>query len=106
MPTYSFQFFVSGENAKHVEAIERLKKLGDSCLAGDYELEVVDVTQSPEIARETGVLATPTLIKTAPAPRARILGDFCNCGGLLQQLGVAKPQKPHHTLVFLDVVNE
>jgi circadian clock protein KaiB len=106
MPTYSFQFFVSGENAKHLEAIESLKKLGDSCLGGDYELKVVDVTRSPEIARASGVLATPTLIKTAPAPRARILGDFCNCGGLLQQLGVAKSRKPHHTLASLDVVGE
>jgi circadian clock protein KaiB len=38
----------------------------------------VDVYQQPELARDQQLIAAPTLVKSAPEPRRRIVGDMSN----------------------------
>lgn len=43
-----------------------------------YTLQVVDVLQSPELAVENRIIATPTLLRKEPLPLRRIVGDFAD----------------------------
>ena len=64
------------------------------CRGGDRELpqsvniEVIDVTKSPEIAEAKKILITPTLIKESPKPEERIIGDLSNTEVLAFVLGL------------------
>ncbi len=52
-------------------------------LKGNYELEVIDVYQQPELARRHQIVATPTLVKELPPPVRRLIGNLSNFTRLL-----------------------
>jgi circadian clock protein KaiB len=76
MAKFVFKLFVIGNNANHLRTCESLKQLCENYLPGAHELEVIDITKNPEIAEEERILATPTLVKVAPGPTQRVLGDL------------------------------
>ena len=43
-----------------------------------YDLEVIDIYQQPNLAREEQIVAVPTLIKRRPPPLRRLIGDLSN----------------------------
>jgi len=45
-------------------------------LSGQCEITVVDVLEHPELAEREKILATPTLVKVAPPPLRRLIGDL------------------------------
>ena len=49
-----------------------------AALDEDHELEIVDVLERPERALADDVLVTPTLLKLAPRPSCRIVGNLSN----------------------------
>ena len=59
-------------------AIANLKTFCDRELSQSVNLEIIDVTKSPEIAEAKRILITPTLIKELPQPEERIIGDLSN----------------------------
>lgn len=75
---YSLRLFVTGNTDKSKRAIANVKSICERYLAGRYELNVVDLYQQPELAKENGLIAAPTLVKTEPAPVRRIIGDMSN----------------------------
>jgi PAS domain-containing protein len=48
----------------------------------NYELEVIDVYQQPELARQDQIVATPTLVKFLPLPVRRYIGNLSDTTGL------------------------
>jgi len=60
-------------------------------LNGEYELDIVDVLERPQLAEEEKILATPTLIKSLPPPLRRIIGDLSNKEQVLLGLDLAMP---------------
>jgi circadian clock protein KaiB len=63
---------------KSTNATINIKKILEENLKGRYYLEVIDIYQQPQLARNSDVLATPTLLKTKPEPAKKIIGDFSN----------------------------
>jgi hypothetical protein len=45
-------------------------------LAGNYELDVVDVYQQAEITKAADVITLPTLVKELPFPTKKFVGDM------------------------------
>jgi circadian clock protein KaiB len=41
-----------------------------------YELIIIDVLETPELAEQEKIMATPTVIKELPLPTRRIIGDL------------------------------
>ena len=72
---YVLRLFIAGMTLRSSDAVARIRHLCDAHLHGRYELEIIDIYQRPELAREYQVLAVPMLIKSAPAP-ARCRGRF------------------------------
>jgi circadian clock protein KaiB len=85
---YVLRLFVSGTTPRSTAAISNLKRICEEHLAGRYHLEVIDVYQQPELARDQRLIAAPTLIKQEPPPSRRLVGDLSDEGKLLVRLDI------------------
>ncbi|MGZ9275351.1 MAG: circadian clock KaiB family protein [Nitrospira sp.] len=86
---YVLRLCISGMTPRSREAILNIKQTCETQLQGQYELEVIDLYQQPELAAKHEILATPTLLKTLPAPVRRLIGDLSDPEKTLSRLGVA-----------------
>jgi circadian clock protein KaiB len=82
--------FIAGRNhPKSVAAYSNLKRICEEHLTGDYQLQVIDISASPEIAATEQVLAIPMLVRKVPQPHRRIVGDLSDTDRVLVCLGVS-----------------
>lgn len=82
------RLFVTGATPRSIKAIENLRHVLERELPGRYDLEVIDIYQHPEAAREHQVIAAPTLVKLLPEPVRRIIGDLSDVERVLRGLGI------------------
>jgi circadian clock protein KaiB len=75
---------------KSTAAIQAVRELCEEHLSGRYRLEIIDLYQHPELAREREVLAAPTLVKELPEPLRRLIGDMTDQQRLLIGLDLEK----------------
>lgn len=87
---YLLRLFVTGMTPRSTDAIARIKAICEEHLNGQYELEVIDIYQQPDVARSEQIVATPTLIKKLPAPLRRLVGDLSNKERVLLGLNIRK----------------
>jgi circadian clock protein KaiB len=73
---YSFKVYITGETARSSAAVANLRALCEARVAGLYELEIVDVLDRPDLAEDDRIIATPAVIRLAPLPRRRVIGDL------------------------------
>ena len=92
---YSFRLYVAGQTERSQAAEANLRALCDSRLSGRYELEVVDAAEQPGLAEEQRILATPTVIRLAPLPQRRVIGDLSDHHHAAYALGL--PERPGFT---------
>lgn len=93
VPAYQLRLYVAGQTAKSVAAIVNLKRICETHLAGQYAIEVIDLTRTPQLAAGDQILAIPTLVRRLPEPIKKIIGDLSNeervlVGLDIQPLGV------------------
>ena len=70
------RLYVTGRTGHSLHAIRNLEALCREELEGEYDLEVIDVLEHPQLAEDEKILATPTLIKHLPLPMRKIIGDL------------------------------
>lgn len=73
---FKLRLFITGYTLFSQKAINNLEQMCKAELADNYEIEVIDVLENPEIAEEEKIFATPTLIKLSPEPTERLIGDL------------------------------
>lgn len=76
VPEYQLRLYVAGQTARSTMALENLKRICETHLKGQYEIEVVDLLKNPTLARGDQILAIPTLVRKLPEPVRRIIGDL------------------------------
>jgi len=86
---YRLRLFVTGSTPKSIKAITNLQAICEEHLAGEYELDIVDLYQQPELAKPNKLVAAPTLIKTLPEPVRRVIGDMSDEAQVLLGLDIA-----------------
>jgi circadian clock protein KaiB len=90
---YSLRLYVTGMTARSARAVENIRAICDKHLQGRYDLQVIDVYQQPHLAQTEQIVAAPTLIKKAPLPLRRLVGDMSSEGRVLLGLDLAtRPQ--------------
>ena len=89
MPRYQFRLFIAGQLGNSLSAIANIKALGNQLLAGDYDLQIIDVLERPEVADREKITVTPTLIKDAPLPARRLIGDLSHTPRVLAGLSLS-----------------
>jgi circadian clock protein KaiB len=85
-PEYILRLFVSGFTSRSQRAIDNLQNICERYLRGRYRIEVVDLHQSPGLARDEQIIATPTLLKVRPSPQRRVIGDLSQVDKVLHGL--------------------
>lgn len=80
--------FVAGRSSRSTSTVTELQTLCAERLGDAYELEVIDVIERPQAAEDDKVIATPTLIRVAPGPPRRVLGDLSDARRVLSALGL------------------
>jgi circadian clock protein KaiB len=80
--------FVAGDAPNSRSAVHNLRAALAAYPSVDAELEVIDVLTHPELGLRENVLVTPTMIKLAPLPVRRLIGNLKDTAALLAVLGV------------------
>ena len=83
MNKYLLKLFITGQTSRSERAIANLRRICDEQLGGQYEIDIIDVLERPNLAEEERILATPTLIKQLPPPLRRIIGDLSDADKVL-----------------------
>ncbi len=87
---YVLRLYVAGRSPKSLVAIVNLNHICQEYLAGRYKIEVVDLIENPQLARDEQVLAIPTLVRKLPSPMCKIIGDLSNTERVLVGLDLRK----------------
>jgi circadian clock protein KaiB len=87
---YVLRLYVAGQTPKSVRAITNIKKICEENLKGQYELEVIDLYQQPQLAVGEQIIALPTLIKKLPPPLRRVIGDMSDTERVLVGLDLRR----------------
>jgi circadian clock protein KaiB len=85
---YKFILFISGMSVKSLKAIENLRKICDTHLKDNFELEIIDINKEKELAIQHQIIALPTLIKLQPFPKRTLVGDLSDINKVLRTIGV------------------
>ncbi len=76
--SFELRLYVAGQTAKSLTAFANLKRICETHLAGQYRIEVIDLTKTPALAAGDQIFAVPTLVRRLPEPIKKIIGDLSN----------------------------
>lgn len=75
---WNLRLYVAGKTPKSVAAFANLKKICEEHMAGEYNIEIIDLLENPQLAQGDQILAVPTLVRKLPEPVRKIIGDLSN----------------------------
>ena len=87
---YVLRLYVTGMTPRSTEAFSTIKALCEDRLHGRYELEVIDIYQHPQLAKDEQIIAVPTLVKKLPAPLRRLIGELSDTERVLLGLDLRR----------------
>ena len=90
---FVLSLFVAGMTPRSLRAIENARQLCETYLKGRCELEVIDVYQQPELAKDAQVIAAPTLVKHLPPPLQRFIGDLSDPEPIVVRLALKQEKE-------------
>jgi circadian clock protein KaiB len=93
MAEYRLKLFVTGQTSRSRWAIKNLRRICEEFLEDNYELDIIDVLEEPQLAENEKIIATPALIKELPAPSRRIIGDLSVSEKILEGLDIYQNNK-------------
>jgi circadian clock protein KaiB len=85
---YYLRLYVAGQTSKSIAAVANLKRVCEEHLAGRYEIQLIDLLQTPGLAAGDQILAIPTLVRSLPAPLKRIIGTLSDTEKVLIGLDI------------------
>jgi len=77
------RLYISRSTLKSKLAVKNIKRMCEQHLKGRYDLEVIDIRQHANLARDEQIVAVPTLIKRLPVPLRRLVGDMSDLNKVL-----------------------
>jgi circadian clock protein KaiB len=86
------RLYVSGHVDTGGRAASHVRRICEEVFGDAVDmLDVIDVRAHPELAEQDKILATPTLVRKAPPPPRRVIGDFSDTERVLSALGIECP---------------
>lgn len=87
-PRYILRLYVTGKTPNSVRAIAKVREVCEELLQGQYLLQVVDIYQQPALASSDHILVAPTLVRKAPGPLRKLIGNLSDRERILAGLGL------------------
>ena len=75
---WELRLYIAGHTPRAMAALSNLQALCETYLKERYHIEVVDLLQTPQLAKGDQILALPTLVRKLPVPVRKIIGDLSN----------------------------
>lgn len=72
---YRLRLYVAGQTPKSLTAFNNLKQICKEHIP-NFDIEVVDLLERPQLAHQDQILAVPTLVRKLPPPIRKIIGDL------------------------------
>ena len=85
---YDLRLYVTDASPKSARAIVNVRRILDEHLADRYRLEILNIAEHVALATQDQVVCVPTLLRVAPAPVRRIIGDLSDVARVLKGLDV------------------
>lgn len=73
---FLLNLYVVDMNLNSIQAIKNIKDICEENPLGRYKINIIDILEHPALARENQIIAAPTLIKEAPMPLKRLVGNM------------------------------
>lgn len=90
IPDWTLRLYVAGQTQNSIVAFANLKKICNEHLEGRYRIEVIDLLQNPQLAKDHQIIAVPTLIRKLPTPVRKIIGNLSDTEKVLVGLDIRK----------------
>jgi circadian clock protein KaiB len=90
---WQLRLYIAGQTIKSETAFTNLKRICEEHLESRYKIEVIDLLKTPQLAKGDQIFATPTLVRTLPAPVRKIIGDLSNTERVLVGLNLQPLEK-------------
>lgn len=90
---WRLRLYVAGRTPKSLATYANLKRLCDDHLNGRYAIEVIDLVETPRLAKDDQILAVPTLVRTLPEPVRKVIGDLSDTERVLVGLDLIPASK-------------
>ncbi len=88
--TYILKLYIAGMTPLSLRSIANAKRICEKYLADRYQLEVIDISQQAQLAKESQISALPTLIRESPLPLRRVVGDLSDTQHVLLGLDLKR----------------
>ena len=85
---WELRLYIAGKTPRAVKAFENLRRVCEEHLAGRYHIEIIDLLETPTLAKGDQIVAVPTLVRRLPEPVRKIIGDLSNTERLLVGLDI------------------
>ncbi len=83
-----FKLYVVDETPRCMNALAAIRRVCEAHLPGQYAIEVIDLKQTPAVARMDQIVAVPTLVRVSPSPKKTLIGDLSAHAAVLHTLGL------------------
>jgi len=70
------RLYVIGKTRLSANATKNLKNILEKNFTDRYELEIIDLSENPELAEKDKILAVPAVVRKLPPPIQKIVGDL------------------------------
>ena len=85
---YVLRLYVTDATPKSARAIVNARRILEEHLPGKYSLEILSITEHVAQATQDQIICAPTLLRLAPPPARRIIGDMSDVVRVLKGLDV------------------
>jgi circadian clock protein KaiB len=92
-PVMELRLYVAGQTVKSLAAIANLRQICQEHLTVRFMIEVIDLLETPQLARGDQIVAIPTLVRKLPTPIRKIIGDLSNVERVLVGLDLRPHQR-------------
>ena len=73
---YVLKLYIVSTTPNSLRAVANVRALCEEYLQDRFELEVIDISTKPELAKKEQLIGAPTLVKLLPLPLRRFIGDM------------------------------
>lgn len=73
---WDLRLYIAGDSPRSQAALKNVRKLCEERLTQPVNIEVIDLTKHPELAKKDQIIAVPTLVRKLPEPIKRIIGNL------------------------------
>ena len=85
---YQLRLYVTDATPKSARAIVNARRLLEEYLPERYTLEILNITEHVAQATADQIVCAPTLLRLAPPPARRVIGDMSDVVRVLKGLDV------------------